>query len=359
MMSKIHPLRLLLLWLPTTLAWSGGEPLLLQASQIRSLGIETLVIGETLEARPSRLPARVVVPTDQIRLVSAPVAGLVERLTLATGARVKRGEVVARLSSPEALTLQRDAMESSSQSSLQQQNLKRDEQLYAEGLIAEARLQATRAAASQAAARASESQQHLELAGVSGKGAGPLALTAPMDGVILEQKAALGQRVEASAVIYRIAQLAPLWLEIQAPTTIFDGLKLGTPVRIANSDIKGRVIAIGPSIDTASQTRLLRALVDEGAEQLTPGQSVEVEIAQASAQDQRLPAAAVVRQGGLTYAFVQIASDDKGSSFEARPVKVIGQSGEGLRVSGLQVGDRVVLKGVSGLKAMLSGAGGE
>ena len=79
----------------------------------------------------------------------------------------------------------------------------------------------------------------------------------------------------------------------------------------------------------------------------------------ASAQDQRLPDAAVVRQGGQTYAFVQIASDDKGSSFEARPVKVMGQSGEGLRVSGLQVGDRVVLKGVSGLKAMLSGAGGE
>ena len=119
------------------------------------------------------------------------------------------------------------------------------------------------------------------------------------------------------------------------------------------------MIAIGPSIDTASQTRLLRALVDEGAEQLTPGQSVEVEIAQASAQDQRLPAAAVVRQGGQTYAFVQIASDDKGSSFEARPVKVMGQSGEGLRVAGLQAGDRVVLKGVSGLKAMLSGAGAD
>ncbi len=358
-MSIPQALRLLLLWLPTTLTWAVGEPMLLHPSQIKALGIETLVIGTAMDGRPTRLPARVVVPTDQIRLVSTPVAGLVERLTVATGAQVKRGEVVARISSPEALTLQRDAMEATSQSSLQQQNLKRDEQLYAEGLIAEARLQATRAAASQAAARASESQQHLEMAGVSGKGGGPLTLTTPMDGVVLEQGAALGQRVEASAVIYRIAQLAPLWLEIQAPTTIFDGLKLGTPVRIANSDIQGRVIAIGPSIDTASQTRLLRAVVSEGVEELTPGQSVEVEIAQAATQDQRLPAAAVVRQGGQTYAFVQIASDDKGSSFEARPVKILGQSGEGLRVSGLQVGDRVVLKGVSGLKAMLSGAGGE
>ncbi len=354
-----HPVRLLLLWLPTTLAWSAGEPLLLQPSQIKSLGIETLVIGEALDARPSRLPARVVVPTDQIRLVSAPVAGLVERLTVATGARVKRGEVVARISSPEALTLQRDAMEATSQSSLQQQNLKRDEQLYTEGLIAESRLQATRAAASQAAARATESQQHLELAGVPSKGGGPLVLTAPMDGVVLEQGAALGQRVEASAVIYRIAQLAPLWLEIQAPTTIFNGLEVGTPVRIASSDIQGRLIAIGPSIDTASQTRLLRALVSEGAEQLTPGQAVEVEIAQHNAQDQRLPAAAVIRQGSQTFAFVQIASDDQASSFEARPVRIINQSGEGLRVAGLKVGDRVVLKGVSGLKAMISGAEGE
>ncbi len=358
-MFKPHPLRFLLLWLPSTLAWSAGEPLLLQPSQIKSLGIETLVIGEAMEARPSRLPARVVVPTDQIRLVSAPVAGLVERLAVATGARVKKGEVVARIASPEALTLQRDAMEASTQSSLQQQNLKRDEQLYAEGLIAESRLQATRAAASLAAARATESQQHLELAGVTSKGGGPLILSAPMDGVVLEQGAALGQRVEASAVIYRIAQLAPLWLEIQAPTSIFNGLAEGNLVRIPGSDIQGSLIAIGPSIDTASQTRLLRALVSEGAEQLTPGQSVEVEIAQVNAQDQRLPAAAVIRQGGQAFAFVQIASDDKGSSFEARPVRIINQSGEGLRVAGLKAGDRVVLKGVSSLKAMMSGIEGE
>jgi len=347
-----------LLWLPATLA-GMGEPLLLQPAQLKSLGIETRVIGENLEARPSRLPARVVIPTDQIRLVSAPVPGLIERLTVATGAWVKKGEVVANLSSPEALNLQRDAMEARTQSLLQHQNLKRDIQLFAEGLIPESRLQATRAAAGLAEAHASEAQQHLAMAGMVGGGGGPLSLASPIDGVVLDKEVALGQRVEAAATIYRIAQLQPLWLEIQAPVDIFLGLAEGTPVRVAYTDIEGKVIAIGPNIDPTSQTRLLRALIDAGSEHLTAGQSVEVEITPAATKHQGLPAAAVIRVGGQTYAFIQVASDGKGASFEARPVHVIGQSGEGVQVEGLEKGERVVLKGVSGLKAMMTSAGGE
>ena len=115
------------------------------------------------------------------------------------------------------LELQRDALQAGSQSALLQQSLKRDEQLFAEGLIAESRLQATRAAATQAGAQASERRQGLALAGIApGKLGGPLALLAPIDGVVLDQSAQLGQRVESSAPLYRIAQLSPLWLEIQA-----------------------------------------------------------------------------------------------------------------------------------------------
>ena len=347
------------LWPLSLIALAAGESLHLQPAQIRALGIETQVVGENLAIRPRRLPARVVIPTDQIRLVSAPVPGLIERLTVATGAWVKKGEVVANLSSPEALTLQRDAMEAQTQSLLLHQNLKRDIQLFAEGLIPESRLQATRAAAGQAEAHASEAQQHLTMAGMVGRGGGPLALASPIDGVVLEKEVALGQRVEAAAVIYRIAQLKPLWLEIQAPTEVVIGLTEGTPVGLADTDIVGRVIAIGPNIDPTSQTRLVRALVEAGSEHLTPGQSVEVEISPAAAKHQGLPAAAVIRQGGQTYAFVQLPDADQGARFEPRQLQVIGQSGEGVLVEGLQPGERVVLKGVSALKAMMTGAGGE
>ena len=249
-----------LLFTLITGAAGAGEPLLLQAAQIKALGIETAVVGQAEAQRPGVYPARVLVPNEQMRIIAAPVAGMLEMLAVAPGASVKKGQVLARLASPQALELQRDALQAGSQSALLQQSLKRDQQLFAEGLIAESRLQATRAAASQAAAQASERRQGLALAGIApGKLGASLALTAPIDGVVLEQGGQLGQRVEASAMIYRIAKLTRLWLEIQAPLEVAAGLKEGMAIKLADRDISGKLIAIGRAVDTASQTILLRA----------------------------------------------------------------------------------------------------
>ncbi len=358
--SRFSCLPALLVALFTGVA-NAGEPLLLQASQMRTLGIETALVGQADQQRQGVYPARVLVPSEQMRVVAAPVAGMLEMLAVAPGATVRRGQVLARLASPQALELQRDALQAGSQSALLRQSLKRDEQLFAEGLIAESRLQATRAAASQAAAQASERQQGLALAGIApGKLGASLALTAPIDGVVLEQGGQLGQRVEAATPIYRIAKLTPLWLEIQVPLPVAATLKEGMAIKLADRDINGKLIAIGRAVDPASQTVLLRAEIAKGAETLHAGQVLEVEIASpAGKQQQRLPAVALVRHDGKTWVFVQVASDDKGVSFAARPVRVVSQGGDSVLVDGVQAGERVAVRGVSGLKAMLTGVGSE
>jgi RND family efflux transporter MFP subunit len=339
---------------------AAAETLSLQPAQFKALGIAVGIVGDGSDLRSGTLPARVVVPNAQMRLVAAPVGGMIDLLAVAPGSAVKRGQVVARLASPQALELQRDALQASSQSSLLQQNLKRDEQLFAEGLIAESRLQATRAAAAQAGAQATERRQGLALAGiVPGKLGGPLALVAPIDGVVLEQSVQLGQRVEAAAPIYRIAQLSPLWLEIQAPLAVAAGLREGMAVKLADSEVSGKLIAVGRAVDAASQTVLLRAAVDKGADKLTPGQVVAVELPTGAGHGQQLPAAALVRHEGRTFVFVQTASNDQGSQFEARPVRIIAQGGDGALAEGVKPGERIAVKGVSGLKAMYTGVGKE
>ena len=339
---------------------NAAGPLLLEAAQVKALGIETAVAGEVGKLRQGAYPARVLVPNEQMRIVSAPVAGMVEMLAVAPGAAVKRGQVVAQLASQQALELQRDALQAGSQAALLQQSLKRDEQLFAEGLIAESRLQNTRASAMQASAQASERRQGLSLAGVApGKLGGPLALTATIDGVVLEQGVQLGQRVEASAMIYRIARLSPLWLEIQAPLDFARGLKEGNVVRVAGSDVSGRLIVIGRAVDAASQTVLLRATVSQGAETLHPGQVVEVDITGPPGRGQRLPAGALARNAGKTVVFVQTAASNTGLTFMPKPVSVLSQGGDSVVVDGIQAGERVAVTGVSGLKALLAGVGSE
>ena len=74
---------------------------------------------------------------------------------------------------------------------------------------------------------------------------------------------------------------------------------------------------------------------------------------------QRLPAAALARNQGASIAFVQTASNDKETTFIARPLRIVSQGGDSVVVDGLNAGERVAVKGVSGLKAILTGVGKE
>lgn len=335
-----------------------AEPLTLSSAQVRALGVETVPVQAAAPGAQGGLPARVTVPNEQMRVVAAPVAGLVETLAVAPGASVRRGQVVARLASPQALELQRDALQAGSQAQLAEQTRRRDEQLFAEGLIAESRLQASRAAAIEASAQASARRQGLALAGVApGTVGGPLALVAPIDGVVLEQGASVGQRVEAAALIYRIARLTPLWLEIQAPVALAAAMREGALVQVAGLPARGRLIAIGRAVDAGSQSVLLRAAIDSGAERLRPGQTVEVDVALPGGGPPRLPASALAHQGAVAVVFVRSAAGDQGSRFEPRPVQVLGHSGDHIAVAGVNAGEHVAVRGVSGLKALWTGVG--
>lgn len=341
---------------------SAAQPLLLQDSQVLALGIETIQLGAAREQVTQRLPARVSVPLKQLRLVAAPAEGMIEMLAVSPGDTVKQGQVIAHLRSTKVLELQAAEMAASSQSSLEQENLQRDELLFAEGLIPESRLKATRNTARQARTMASERRLGLSMAGITpGKMGSVLALTAPIDGTVLEQTAQLGQRVEAAAAIYRIGKLSPLWLDIQAPLDMAANLQVGDKVNIVEPALAGRLIAIGRSVDPGSQSVLLRAQVTEGADRLTPGQVIEVDLAGGQSAGQRagqgagskLPAAALVRVGKDNVVFVQTTGSDKKQHFTPRPVQVLAQGGQNIAVNGLQAGEMVVVKGASSLKGLL------
>ena len=53
-------------------------------------------------------PAKVVIPPTQEYIVSASQAGLITKLNVAIGDKVKKGDVLAQLNSPDLLTLQRE-----------------------------------------------------------------------------------------------------------------------------------------------------------------------------------------------------------------------------------------------------------
>jgi cobalt-zinc-cadmium efflux system membrane fusion protein len=339
----------------------------LAPAQAKALGVETRPLAAADTGSAAGLPAKVVVPVEQMRVVAAPLAGLLTQVGAVAGQTVKKGQMLARLASPGLLQVQRDYLQAKQQADLAQRSLARDEQLFKEGIIAEARLQASRASQAQAAVAARELQAELRIAGATAGGGSltpEVAVSAPLDGVVLEASAAVGSRVEAATALFTVAQLNPLWLEIQAPAALAGNLKEGAAVRIAGSEASGKLINVGRQISSGSQTVTLRARMDAGLDSLHPGQMVEATVAAApqagatagKSATYRIPQAAVVRQAGQAWVFVQTAGARPG--FQATPVSVAGNAGADVLVSGsaLAANAAVAVKGVSALKSAWSTA---
>lgn len=342
---------LLTIVLPAS-AGKDTDTLPLTPVQQQQLGIETLTLEAGGIATQGGLPAQVVVPPAQLRVVSAPLPGLIEAVLVAPGMKVRAGQALAQLASKEALELRRDLRQTAAQTELTRATLKRDEILFQEGLIPAARLQASQAAATQAEAAAGERRQALALAGGNAEGNATLLLKSPIDGVILEQDAAIGQRVDLAAPLFRIGRLSPLWLEIQVNAELAIGAREGMTVRAGGA--VGKLITVGQAVAGNSQTVLLRALLTSGADKLRPGQALSAELALPAAQT-RLPLTAIVTHNQRTVVFVRAGEHN----FHAVPVQIGSALGDSVPVSGLQPGAVVAVKGVSNLKAIWTGVGRE
>lgn len=360
---------LLALGLALPLGCPGADEMKIGAEQIRALGIQTAPVSRERAAQIAGLPALVVVPNEQLQVVSAPLAGLVEQLLVAAHQPVSKGQVLARLQSPELADLQHTYLQAATQADLARANLERDAALFKEGIIAESRYLAARSRSVEAAADLAERTQALRLAGMSpealarlraGQRVGTLVeLVAPFDGVVLEQHAVAGQRLEPRAPVATVARLSPLWLEIQVPVARLGApsgdVREGAAVVVPAAQAGGEVIAVGRSVTSGNQTVLVRARIDRGTERLRPGQYVEASLEVADAGTTfGVPAEALVHIAGKPALFVRTAQ-----GFSARPVQVLGEAAGKAIVAGLKGDEQVAVKGVAALKAAAAGIGGE
>lgn len=359
-----RPLVGLLLLALATVPTARSQEIALTPDQVKALGITTSPPQAQGGGEVDGLAAEVMVPNNQLHVVSTPLPGLIESVLVAVNERVRRGQPLARMQSTALAEAQRSFLQAGTQTELARANLDRDQKLAADGLIAESRLMSTQAMHVQAVALLAERRNALRLAGMSDAAIAALqsgtaisttiTMTAPVDGVVIEQMAQAGQRLEAFTPIYRIARLDPLWLEIQVPLARAAGIHEGASVQVPSVDAKGRIISVGRRVTPESQTVMLRALISVNATRLRPGQYVEATVATATtgAPQWRVPNAALARHQGNTLVFVATAR-----GFRAVTVVLVNEGPQTSLVSGELAGSQIAVGGIAALKARLLGIG--
>lgn len=341
---------------------STDVPIRLEERQISAAGIELARAQPEGGTAQTVLPGTVVVPPQQLRVVAAPAAGLLEAVLVAPNQVVKAGQPIARLRSTDLLETQRTYLQALSAEELARTRLVRDEQMYRERIIAERRLQTTRAEHAYALTTMQEREQMLALLGMpepdirevrgSHRMVATLTVPSPEDGVVLETRATAGERVLASAPLFSIASLKPLWINLQVPLSQAAALEPGVRASVPGTRAQGEVIIIGRSADPTTQSVVAVVQVEDGAEDLRPGQVVSATVALRpnGTPQWRLPAGSVVQHAGRSWVFVRTME-----GFRALPVTVVTEAPGSTSIrAGLAPDDQIAVRGILALLAELT-----
>lgn len=343
--------------------WSGDRLIAISPSQRAALRIATTPIVAHAGALNVGLPAQVTIPPAQERVVSTPLAGVISEIRVAPGDAVRAGQTLAIVRSEALIGAQRELAQAALQSRLAEDTARRDEALFKEGIIAESRLLGAKSQQAQARSALNGQRAWLRLMGLNQSAiqaaergerlADSVSLAAPISGVVLEQTAVTGARVDGASALFKVGRLDPLWLEIQAPAEIAAQVKIGQKVIVPGIAAGGSVVTVGRGV-SAAQTVSIRARISNPNGLLRLNQSVSARIEDvAGAKQWRVPVKAIARQAGKSWVFVE-----RPGGFEPEQVKVLSQSAQSVAIDTEFSGnEKIAVEGVAALKAAWQGEG--
>ncbi|KAA0892077.1 efflux RND transporter periplasmic adaptor subunit [Oryzomonas rubra] len=297
-----------------------------------------------------------IVQYDQSRQakVTAWIAGRIDKLHVnAVGAYVGRNRPVAEVYSPDLLASQqeyllavksRDQLKNSPIPSISQNG---------DGLVqsAKQRLMLFGVKESQIAA--------LERAG---KPNIRLPIYTPLSGVVIEKLVQQGQYVNTGDVLFNIADLSRVWVEIEVYENEFPNIKIGQRVEIQSQSFpgkpfSGRIAFIYPFLDPKTRTVKARVEMANPGMKLKPDMFVRASIKIGLGKAIVVPVTAVMDTGKRQVAWVETSP----GMFEPRAVQLGQRTDDKVQIlSGLKSGDKVAVSGAYLIdsESQLKGGGG-
>ena len=191
----------------------------------------------------------------------------------------------------------------------------------------------------------------------------PLELKAPIDGVIVDRKATVGELVGKEKEIYVISDPKDLWVIAEVKERDIGAVKIGqdaifSVLAFPGETFRGKVVRTGNQVEAESRTLEVRIEVDNSDGRLKAGMFADVEIVTTTLNDVVvIPDRAIQTDEDRQVVFVALDAN----RFQKRVVKLgMEQHGRAQIIEGLKPGERVVTEGSFILKSeMLKGELGE
>jgi Cu(I)/Ag(I) efflux system membrane fusion protein len=277
-------------------------------------------------------------PETNTQQVTTRFAGRIEILSVSfVGQHVRRGDPVAELYSPDAITAQREFLVALSSSPV--------------------RKQGTEGSAQEENDLVQQSRSKLRFWGFTDSQIEELASTrtvktlvtihSPVSGTIIRKNVELQQYIAAGDPLFDVADLQTVWLQMDAYESDLGSLKIGQAITATidafpSEEFKGTVSFIGAVVEPSTRTVRVRATLGNKDLKLKPEMFARAVIHIPLAKAIVVPSSAVIATGKHSVVWVEVSA----GHFEARPVKLGRRSDDFYQVlGGLSVGESIAVSG--------------
>ncbi|MBW8892763.1 MAG: efflux RND transporter periplasmic adaptor subunit [Burkholderiales bacterium] len=312
-------------------------------------GVRLAIVGGNA-GQSLDVPGRLTWDEDHTTRVYAPYAGRIERLRVAVGQSVKRGQPLADMGSADIGQAQADLHKADADLALTRSAVERARDLSEGGVIARKELLQAEADHARAQAEAARARARLAQYGVAAKSVTQgLSLAAPLAGVVVERNGNPGGEVRTDVQgppLFTISDPSSLWAVLDVDETQLAAFKPGDSIELHSAawpdmEFKASVTSVAASVDPASRTVKVRARVPNAQFRLKAEMFVTATAIQSVALPV-VPADAVFLLGDRSYVFVKAGP----GRYRRCEVKVRGAGPQAWTVlQGVNTGESVVVGG--------------
>lgn len=317
------------------------------------------------------VPGEIIPDQNQIAVVSPFIESSINCVFVNIGDRIKQGDMLACLASPEIGILRAEYDKAKAELSIKRKNYERKKNLVKENIISQKSYQDTELEYKVAEVQYNYAVKKLLAMGVkkeeidnpptghSEAVGSTIHVYAPISGVITYRDAKIGQKVNPSNKLFEIVDLNTVWLEADIYEKDLVKIKSGQKVNVSVSAYPweifiGEIFYIGSTLNHDTKTIKILVEINNENEKLKPGMFANTGIVVGEKSNAlTIPKEAVLEDENLKIVFVQ---EEHG--YHRHVVETGIESGKYIEVlSGIHEGAVVVTKGNYQLKSKLKMTG--
>lgn len=329
--------------------------------QVKQNNIELLTAGPARIKSVLQLIGEIRFNEDRLVHVVPRLAGIVESAAANAGDRVRKGQLLAVISSQALADQRSELLAAQKRLELTRATFQREKRLWDEKISAEQDYLQARNAMQEAEIVVQSAQQKLVSLGGGLTAGGNLTryeIRSPIDGIVTEKHLSLGEAVTNNANIFIVADLSTVWAEMTIYAKDLNTVKVGQKATVKatafESRSSGTVFYVGALVGEQTRTAKARVVLPNPQGVWRPGLPVNINVV---ADELEVPVA-VSAEAIQTVRDWTVVFGRYGLNFEARPIELGRSDGRFIEViKGLTAGEQYAAKNSFLIKADLGKAG--